>query len=411
MRLSAFSADLGESIRMAVGIVRASKMRSFLTTLGIVIGIVAVTLMATAIEGLNRAFSRSISALGSDVLYIQKYPWFAREDLSKYRNRKDITLGQALAVERLSTLATAVAPTVWARRLVKYEEKSIEDAGIIGTTEQYSETSNMLPEYGRFLTATDVRASRNVAVIGSEIAKRLFENVDPIGRSLKIGGSRFRVVGVLEARGSFLGMFNLDNRAVIPLSAFRKIFGHHRDVDIEVKVLEPSLMEEARDELTGIMRRVRRVAPGEPDDFAINEQSIFRSVYDNLTRAIYGTGIVITFLALVVGGIGVMNIMLVSVTERTREIGIRKALGATRRHILVQFLIESVFICMIGGVIGLFIAFILSKIIAKALLPTAMPYSWAFFAILIVTGVGIFFGLFPAAKAARLDPVEALRYE
>lgn len=399
-----------EGLRIAFSALRENKLRTSLTTIGIVIGIVAVTLMATAIEGLNRAFSSSISALGSDVLYVQKYPWFSN-DFYKYKNRKNIKLSDAEMVEKYSTYATAVAPVVRSRKTVKHREKSLDRVLIIGTTASYRETSSSFPEYGRFMSETDVSHSRNVAVIGTEVADKLFEKQDPIGNRVKIGGKPFKVIGILEEKGSFLGMMDLDSRIIIPVGTFYKSFGTRRSVNIEVKIEDPALLEDAKDELSGIMRRARKVPAGADEDFSINQQSLFSDMYDKMTGAIYAAGIIITALSLLVGGIGVMNIMLVSVTERTREIGIRKALGAKRRNIMVQFLIESASICLSGGVIALSIGYALSIVVDKFLLPTAMPLSWALVAIIISALIGIGFGLYPAAKASKLDPIEALRYE
>ena len=399
-----------EGIRIALSALRDNKLRTILTTSGIVIGIVAVTLMATAIEGLNRAFTSSISALGSDVLYVQKYPWFSN-DRFKYKNRKNLKLSDADFIKKYSTYAEYVAPVIMSHKTIKHREKSIERVLLIGTEVSYRETSGSYPEYGRFLSETDVHHSRYTAVIGSEVADKLFENENPMGKKIKIGGKPFKIIGILEEKGSFLGMMDLDNRIIIPVGTFQNSFGTRRSPSIEVKMKDPDTIEEAKDELIGIMRRSRKLSASLDDDFSINQQSLFSDMYAKMTGAIYAAGIIITSLSLLVGGIGVMNIMLVSVTERTKEIGIRKALGAKRRNIMVQFLIESASICISGGIIALIIGFVLSIIINEFLLPTAMPLTWALIAILISAVIGIGFGLYPAAKASKLDPIDALRYE
>jgi len=382
-----YSKEIFEGIRIALSSLRENKFRSTLTTLGIIIGIVAVTLMATAIEGLNRAFSTSISSLGSDVLYVDKMPWFTNNDFFKYNNRKDIRIKDAESIVRYASHVKAVAPVVSANKTIKHREKSLERVLILGTTTSYRETANSYPEYGRFLSETDVSHSRNVAVIGSDVADNLYENEDPLGSKIRISGRPYKVIGILEKKGSLLGMMDLDSRVIIPVGTFGHSFGTRRRVSIQVKVDDPEYLEESKDELIGIMRRIRRVHPSAEDDFSINQQSVFTDLYDNITGAIYGAGIVITALSLLVGGIGVMNIMLVSVTERTREIGIRKALGARRRSILFQFLIESSAICLLGGIIALAIGFGISLIIDKFLLPTAMPLSWALLALVISTEI------------------------
>ncbi|MCH7955067.1 MAG: ABC transporter permease, partial [Candidatus Marinimicrobia bacterium] len=369
--------EIYEGVRIALSALRENKFRSTLTTLGIIIGIVAVTVMATAIEGLNRAFSTSISSLGSDVLYVDKMPWFSNRDFFKYNNRKDIKISDAESIIKYASYVKAVAPVVRANKTVKHREKSLGRVLVLGTTTSYRETANVYPKYGRFLSEIDVGHSRYVTVIGSEIAKNLFENEDPIGSKIWIDGRPYKVIGILEKKGNLLGMMDLDSRVIIPIGTFGNSFGTRRHVSIQVKVKDQVYMEDSKDELTGIMRRVRRVPPGAEDDFSINQQSVFTDMYNNMTGAIYGAGIVITALSLLVGGIGVMNIMLVSVTERTREIGIRKALGARRRSILFQFLIESSAICLFGGIIALAIGFGISVVIDKFLLPTAMPLSWA----------------------------------
>ena len=406
-----YSKEIFEGIRIALSALRENKFRSTLTTLGIIIGIVAVTLMATAIEGLNRAFSTSISSLGSDVLYVDKMPWFTDEDFFKYNNRKEIRIKDAESIVRYASHVTAVAPVVTTHKTIKHREKSLERVMVLGTTASYRETANSYPEYGRFLSETDVRHSRNVAVIGTDVAENLYENEDPLGSKIRISGRPYKVIGILEKKGSLLGMMDLDSRVIIPVGTFGHSFGTRRRVSIEVKVDDPAYLEESKDELIGIMRRIRRVHPSAEDDFSINQQSVFTDLYNDITGAIYGAGIVITALSLLVGGIGVMNIMLVSVTERTREIGIRKALGARRRSILFQFLIESSAICLLGGIIALAIGFGISLVIDKFLLPTAMPLSWALLALVISVTIGVGFGMYPAAKASKLDPIEALRYE
>ena len=403
--------EISEGIRIALSALRENKFRSTLTTLGIIIGIVAVTVMATAIEGLDRAFSTSISALGSDVLFIDKMPWFTNRGSAEFGNRKDIKISDAESIIKYASRVKAVAPVVRANKTVKHREKSLLRVLVIGTTTSYRETSNSYPEYGRFFSETEVSHSRSVAVIGSDIAENLYENENPIGSKIKIDGRPYKVIGILEKKGTLLGMMDLDNRIIIPVGTFGNSFGTRRRVSIQVKVNDPAYMEDSKDELIGIMRRIRRVPPGAEDDFSINQQSVFTDMYDNVTGAIYAAGIVITALSLLVGGIGVMNIMLVSVTERTREIGIRKALGARRRSILFQFLIESSAICLLGGIIALGIGFGISLIIDKFLLPTAMPLSWALIALLISATIGIGFGMYPAAKASKLDPIDALRYE
>ncbi len=389
-------------------------MRAFLTTLGIIIGIVAVTTMSTAIVGLEKAFISSISSFGSDVLYIDKFAWFAGHDWSYYRNRKDITYEQ---YERLrdklqdNPAVKAIAPNKRTfGATIERDKYTATSTVVYGTTAEYMETANTIPEQGRFMSDLEVKSSRNVCVIGRDIADALFPYGSPINKTIKVNNEPMRVVGVLEKQGSALfGSFSMDGQVIMPLGVFEKIFGQQRGrLRIDVKVANEKNVEDVKEEVRSIMRVIRKDPPGTPDDFAINQQEVFKEVYDKTVGVISIAGIVITSLALFVGAIGIMNIMFVSVTERTNEIGIRKAVGAKTWSILIQFLSEAAIICLIGGIIGLIISFPLSLLINQ-FLPTAMPISIVVLALIISSGVGVVSGFLPAYKASRLNPVEALR--
>ncbi len=400
-----------ENIAMALQALRLHKLRAFLTTLGIIIGILTIIAINTVINGLDKAFSQQISALGSDVLYIQKMPWFAGMDFFKYRNRKDITEVQVEKLMKLSTISQAISYEVGTSRNVKFGSEVINRVRIVGTSDGYQETSNAVSEYGRFLIESDIEHRRNICVLGWEVADKLFENVNPLGKRVKIGSQYFLVVGILAKRGSIFG-FSLDQRVIIPFGVFRKIFGFRRSITVKVKVGDQEQIEDAKDELIGVMRRVRGLTPMEEDDFAINQQDTFTSMYNQLTATLYIVAIGIGSIALLVGGIGIMNIMLVSVVERTREIGIRKAIGAKRFDIMSQFLVEAVTICMIGGTLGILLGFGIAKIIdAYTPLPATISVGSVILGLVFTSSVGIFFGLYPASKAAKLSPIEALRYE
>ncbi|MDZ7264052.1 MAG: ABC transporter permease [candidate division KSB1 bacterium] len=404
--------DIWEGIKIAFQALRANKMRSILTTLGIVIGITTVIGIHSIIQGLNAAFYNSISSLGSDILYVGKFSWMSRTDWIEARNRKDITLEREVkALQEQATLVKAIAPTVAARRTVKYGSEKLSDVTIQGTTEAYSVTANVIPEVGRMLTAQDVEHRRNVCVIGWEVADKLFKNVNPLGRRILIGTDSFHVIGVLEKRGSLLG-HNLDTEVIIPIGVFYKLYGSRRWLTIQVKVADPNLIEEAKDEITGILRRVRKVAPHEENDFAINQQDMIADMYHRLTGALYAVAFGVGSIALLVGGIGIMNILLVSVTERTKEIGIRKAVGAKNRDIMWQFLIESLAVSFLGGFIGIVLGFGLAKLVAATtfLSASVSPIS-VIIGVVFIFVTGIVFGLFPAYKAAKLDPIQSLRYE
>ncbi|RMF70227.1 MAG: FtsX-like permease family protein [Calditrichaeota bacterium] len=411
MKLLKLAVQLWEGMVMAFGSLRAHKMRFFLTTLGIMIGVATVIAILTLIGGLDTAFSQQIANLGSDNLYISKLPWSSGMEFFKYRNRKDITTKEVEAVQKYATLVKASAPLTSTRRSVKYRNETVSGVLVNGTNEQYKDVANAYPDYGRFMTALEVKHRRHVAVLGWEVASKLFQREDPLGKKIFIGGFPFRVVGVLEKRGEILGE-NLDANIYIPLGAFQAIFGSRRSLMIRVKVVDPALLDEAKDELRGILRRVRKVKPWQDDDFAINQQDTLTDLYNSLTTGLYAVAVGIGAISLLVGGIGIMNIMLVAVTERTREIGVRKAIGARRRDVMWQFLVESVVISAVGGLIGIAIGFGLGKIVESV---SPIPAHISAFAVSVGLGfsaaVGIFFGLYPASKAARLDPIDALRYE
>jgi putative ABC transport system permease protein len=405
-----FFAELKEGLSISFRAIRANKMRSVLTTLGIVIGIVSVTLMGTAIEGLNRAFNNSISALGADVLFVNKFPWFTSDDWFLFRNRKDLTVEHSRALERQSTLARAVSASVGWIANVKHREKTTENVFVNGATADYMSTSGATILQGRNMTIAEVDGNRPVCVIGFDVAANLFPGEDPIGKFVKIHGHTYRVVGTFDKMGSFLGMMNLDNRVVIPIGEFSRLFGGKRSVQINIKAASLQELDDTKEEIRGILRKARKVPPGTPDDFAINQQEMLTKAFSGIGVVVAAIGLFITGLSLFVGGIGIMNIMFVSVTERTKEIGIRKAIGARRKTILLQFLIESVVLCLLGGIIGLVIAFPLTFVVDQ-ILPTAMPLSVVGISLLVSIVVGVTSGLLPAYRAAKLDPVEALRYE
>ncbi len=404
--------ELVEGVLIAGGAIRANKMRSVLATLGIVIGIVTVTLMGTAITGLNKAFLGSISTLGADVMHVSKYSWFMNSyaEWMRAQNRQEITLAQVQAVEGQLTLASAVAPFTEWRAPVRYKKRSSQRVTVVGTTEKFLQTGGVNVAHGRFLLDTEVAGGRPICVLGSQVASNLFLTESPLGKSVRVGEYVFEVVGVLERMGSFLGEFSLDNQVIIPVKQMLACFSSRPFFGIQVKAVSLDRLEESKEELRGVLRKIRRVPPTQEDDFSINQQEMFIDTFHRVAGTIAAVGLFITGLSLFVGGIGIMNIMFVSVAERTREIGIRKAIGARRRTILLQFLIESAGICLLGGLVGLAIAYPLTFVMNK-FLPATMSVAAAGVALAVALLTGVASGFLPAWRAARMDPVEALRNE
>ncbi|MCP5524613.1 MAG: ABC transporter permease [Verrucomicrobiales bacterium] len=408
-----FLLELGEGLRIALEAIRANKLRSILTTLGIIIGVVTVTLMGTAIDGLNRAFMQSIAKLGVDTLYISRTGWFVEtyEDWTRLRTRPQITLRDVMQLEKEVHTVLAVAPIVRSMAGVKYRERSSQNVSIVGSTDQMVLTGGLgIETGGRFFTAEESDGGRPVCVIGSDVATNLFPRLNPVGKQVKINLRPYEVVGVLESQGMFMGAFSLDNQVIIPVRQFLTHFWHDPDFEIQVKVGDVARLEEAKDELRGAMRKVRRLEPGDADDFAINQQEQIAERLRVVSATIAAVGLFITGLSLFVGGIGIMNIMFVSVTERTREIGLRKALGAKRRTILVQFLIEAAAICVVGGLLALAIAWPVTLVL-KHFMPAQLSLPLVGIALLVSALTGLISGFLPAWRAARMNPVDALRNE
>ena len=404
--------EIKEGLLVALDALRANKMRALLTTLGIVIGIVTVALMGAAIQGLNRAFLKSVSTLGADVLHVDRFSWFtsSHQDWVKAQNRQDITLAQVREVERRMTLAYAVAPYADVRAPVSYKNRRSSSAFVVGTTEQYLFTGGMSMAEGRFFSAEESDGARPVCVIGAKVVTNLFQGQSPLGETIRLGPYNFEVVGTLAVQGNFMGEFSLDNFILIPVKQLIGGFWSNPSFIIQVKAIAPERLEEAKEELRGALRKIRRVPPGEEDDFSINQQETLISSFHRVAGTIAAVGLFITGLSLFVGGIGIMNIMFVSVAERTREIGIRKAIGAKRRAILLQFLIEASGICLFGGLLGVAIAWPITLLLQKAF-PAQMSLPAVAIALAVSLATGVVSGFLPAWRAARMNPVDALRNE
>ncbi len=407
--------DVRESLRIALSAIAANKARGALTTLGIVIGIVAVTTTLSVFNGMQAQFRQAAGAMGVDTLYVSRTPWIIVGDWFVYRNRPHIDMREAESLERVLQGRALVNPTMYTARDLRYRSTVLESIDIIGTTEKMVAISGRLPEVGRFLMDFDVRHRKFAVILGKEIAEDFFGSPNALNKEINIGGFNFRVAGVMEEHGgNTFGGPNFDRQVFIPVSTFVKAFGGRRwtDVDVAVKPLDTADYDDLEFEVIGEMRKIRKLKPAEDDNFSINKLDTLMGAFNSVVGAVLGIGLLVTSIALFVGGIGVMNIMFVSVTERTREIGIRKAIGAKRRSILMQFLFESAVICLFGGLVGIATAFGLTVLLNTALhMPASVSGGILFLAMAISILTGVFAGLVPAYKGAKLDPIEALRYE
>ena len=406
--------NFDEGLKLAFQTVKSNKMRTFLTTLGIVIGVTAVIGMMSIINALDRYMTKSLSSIGGNVFWIQKYPAVQVGHLDqKYRMRKDLKYEHAEAIKRSATLVSAVSAEFYRwGKTVKYKDKATNPNVLVyGGDEYWADVNGRNISEGRMISLMDVQHRRAVAVLGTDVAEKLFPFTYPIGEQVKIDGIRYEVIGVMEKMGQAM-MGNRDNIVTIPNSTFIKTYGDWGSISIAVKAKSAETILDAMDQVTAILRIARKVPPGDENDFEVVTADSIMNTLRNLTGFIFIAAVIICGISLVVGGIGIMNIMLVSVTERTREIGIRKAVGAKRRHILTQFMTEAVGICLFGGLIGILLGVVVGLLIAKAFkLPPVIPLWSIFVGMGFSLLIGVVFGTYPALKAAKLDPIEALRYE
>jgi putative ABC transport system permease protein len=403
-----------ESASIALQAIWSNKLRSFMTVLGNIVAVTSIIAVVSLIQGMDAYVSDAIvSGVGADNFTIQRMPIVRTEaDEERVRNNPRLTVGEAVAVRKYSENVGAVAAQSFSSARITYGNETVDGAQIRGVSREYVYFSTFNAERGRLISPVEIDSNRPVVVLGWEVADKLFGPAHPVDKIVKIGTLHHRVVGVSEKKGSAFGN-SQDNFAIIPLGSFRKVFGARPfGLQLLVKPKSPEVIKAAMDDATVALRIERRLRPAEPDNFGMFTSDTLLGIYETATRGIFAVLVGVVGLSLVVGGIVIMNIMLMVVSERTREIGLRKALGARRRDIMYQILTESVTLSTFGGVVGTVLGFILAQIISKVSpLPAAVQVWSVVIGISITAIVGLFFGLYPAMRAARLDPIEALRRE
>ena len=407
---------LFESIKLAFNSIRASKLRSILTLLGIAVGLFSIIIVMTAISAIQSSIETTFNSIGTNNFIIQKWPAIQMGNPHRrreLRNRENLTVKQGEKLREITKLPVAIGISIGrGGRTIKFRnEKTNPNVSVAGVTYDYFMARDLKVVEGRNFTRSDDEGNKPYAVIGADIVDALFKNIDPIGQIIKVDNFNLEVIGVFEKKGSILGQ-SQDNFVCIPISVFEKYFGSERSASFIVMCKNKESISETMDEVIGALRKIRKVPAGQDNDFEIvtNEQLIEQ--FNDLTKYFKLGAAVVAFIALLAAGVGIMNIMLVSVTERTKEIGIRKAIGARKQNILTQFVIEAVSLSWFGGMIGIILGVIGGNIVAVALgVSVVVPIDWIVIGLLVTTFVGVAFGVYPAMKAANLDPIEALRYE
>ncbi len=410
--------NLKESLISALNSIRANKLRASLTLLGIVIGVFSIIGVMTLLDALQKGIDSGLSQLGTSTFQVQKWPasfvsgpgrW------RKYEKRKPISIEEGYRLKELAVLPKYIGLEDWSGgKTVKYGSgQTNPNYQLAGVTTEFLPANNHTLSEGRFFTEDEVKSTRNIAVIGMEVIDKLFPFTSPLDKEIEIDGNRFTVIGVLVAKGENLGQ-SQDNIVLIPLMAMNKIYGARKDrsINITVSAQSKAQLDETQEEVIGLMRQIRKVPPGDDNDFDIwSNESLVREANNFTIYFKYGAG-VISFISLIAAGIGIMNIMLVTVTERTKEIGIRMAIGAKRGNILTQFLFEAILLCELGGLIGIAVGIGIGNLLGSIFnFPVTIPYDWVLIGVIVCSLIGIIFGTYPAFKAAKLNPIDALRYE
>src|SRR5215471_1513103 len=405
--------SLKEPTLIALETLRAHKLRSFLTLLGVILSVSTLIVVASMIKGTNRYVADKVANFGANVFLVEKFPIVtsAEQFVKLSRTNKDITWEDFEYLRDNMRMAKAVGLETRRTGKVKYKTESIDDVGIRGVTANIGDMDVEEPALGRYISDADNEHRANVTLIGDDVAKRFFSGVQPLGRSIYIDGASYEVVGVAKPVGSAFGQ-SQDNFVYVPIQTWRKVYGPNQSGAINIQAWGPELMLPAEDEARLLMRSIRHLNQKQDDNFGIREPSAIMDLFNNITGTLATGSMGVVGLFVVIGGIVIMNIMLASVTERTREIGVRKAVGATRRDVLLQFLIESGVMAAIGGGIGVIVAAGLTMLIGNFTpLPVSLPVGWVVGALMIATGIGVVFGVYPAYKAGKLNPIEALRFE
>ena len=402
-----------DSILIALQAIWANKLRSFMTVLGNIVAVTSIVTVVTLIQGMNGMVADAIvSDIGADNFTVQRMPpVFSEDEAERNRSNPLITLDEAAAIRKFSPLIVSVAAQAGRNSTVSYRREEINNANIQGVTSSYSDFSTFSVERGRMMSPVEVERGQHVTILGYSLADRLFGDIDPLEKTVKIAGIGFRVVGVSEQKGSFFGN-SQDNFAVVPLDAYQRLFGARQSLSLMVKPVSTDRMPDAMDDATVALRVSRHLKPSAPNNFGVLTSDTILDLYRQVTSGIFAVLVGIVALSLVVGGIVIMNIMLMVVSERTREIGLRKALGAKRKDIMSQVLTESITLSTLGGVIGILLGSLAATLIAALTpLPARLEMWSVVLGVGITAAVGLFFGAYPASRAASLDPIEALRRE
>ena len=407
------SVSLKEPMLIALETLRAHKLRSFLTLLGVILSVSTLIVVVSLIEGTNRYIATRVANFGANVFLVRQFPLVTSlEEFVKLQKRnKKITWEEFEFLRDNMTTARNVGVEVRHQGTVKFGQEILEDIDIRGVTANIGEMDVEEPATGRYISDGDNEHRADVVLIGNDVVKRFFMGQDPMGKSVTIEGKPYQIIGTAKEIGTTLGQ-SQDAFVYLPVETYRKVYGGLESLSVNVQSLGPQTMDVTKDEARALLRARRHISPKDEDNFGILEPSSLMDLWSKLTGTLASSSILVVSIFLVIGGIVIMNIMLASVTERTREIGVRKSLGATRRDILFQFIIESSVIAAIGGVAGVLFAVLVDFIVANTTsVPVAVPMAWVAGSVLAATSVGLFFGVYPAHRASKLDPIEALRFE